>query len=184
MVTAATGPSLPSSRRLIAITGHLHQQHSSTAALAAAQLPLQGKRALVTGGSRGVGESCCLQLAAMGADVAVNYARTADRAASVVAKCAAMGVNAVAIGADVGDDDECVRLVQETVAALGGLDILINNAGFTRYIPFEDLDSVTREAWDSLMSANVYGQFNVRPSAHHTRSTPAPSLSPFLLLAY
>ena len=59
---------------------------------ASAGKPLLGKRALVTGGSRGVGESCCLQLATLGCSVAVNFARTADRAAAVVAKCEALGV--------------------------------------------------------------------------------------------
>ena len=118
---------------------------AAAAAARGADRPLKGKRALVTGGSRGVGESCCLQLAALGADVAVNYARTADRAAAVVKKCEALGVKAVAIGADVGDDEQCIRLVEQAVSALGGLDILINNAGFTRYILFEDLAAVTRE---------------------------------------
>jgi 3-oxoacyl-[acyl-carrier protein] reductase len=158
-----------SSRRIAAIVGQLQPSQGALAHCAAAgsaPLPLKGKKALVTGGSRGVGESCCLQLAALGADVAVNYARTADRAAGVVEKCQAFGVKAVAIGADVSDDDECARLVADTVSALGGLDILVNNAGFTRYIPFADLEAVTRESWDSLMSANVYGQFNVGRAAY------------------
>ena len=127
--------------------------------------PLQGKRALVTGGSRGVGESCCLRLAEFGCDVAINYARTADRAEGVKAKCEALGVKAVSVQADVSTDAECKRLVDETVAALGGLDILVNNAGFTKYIDFTDLDAVQESDWHELMSANVYGQFNVGRAA-------------------
>jgi 3-oxoacyl-[acyl-carrier protein] reductase len=127
--------------------------------------PLHGKRALVTGGSRGVGESCCLRLAEFGCDVAINYARTADRAEGVKAKCEALGVKAVCVQADVSTDAQCKRLVDETVAALGGLDILVNNAGFTKYIDFSDLDAVQESDWHELMSANVYGQFNVGRAA-------------------
>ena len=134
-------------------------------AAAAAYKPLQGKRALVTGGSRGVGESCCLRLAEFGCDVAINYARTADRAEGVKARCKALGVNAVTVQADVSTDADCKRLVAETVAALGGLDILVNNAGFTKYIDFGNLDAVQESDWHELMSANVYGQFNVGRAA-------------------
>ena len=134
-------------------------------AAAAGYKPLQGKRALVTGGSRGVGESCCLRLAELGCDVAINYARTADRAQGVKKACEELGVTAVCVQADVSTDAECKRLVEESVAGLGGLDILVNNAGFTKYIDFADLDAVQESDWHELMSANVYGQFNVGRAA-------------------
>jgi NAD(P)-dependent dehydrogenase (short-subunit alcohol dehydrogenase family) len=57
----------------------------------------------------------------------------------------------------------------------GGLDIVVNNAGFTRYIAFDDLEAVTRESWDSLMSANVYGQFNVGCRAAILRGSGGPT---------
>ena len=96
------------------------------AAATAGFQPLKGKNALVTGGSRGVGESCCVRLAELGCNVAINYARTAERAEGVKAQCEALGVKAVCVQADVSTDAECKRLVEESVAGLGGLDILVN----------------------------------------------------------
>ena len=96
------------------------------AAATAGFQPLKGKNALVTGGSRGVGESCCVRLAELGCNVAINYARTAERAEGVKAQCEALGVKAVCVQADVSRDAECKRLVEESVAGLGGLDILVN----------------------------------------------------------
>ena len=71
-------------------------------------------------------------------------------------KCEALGVKAVCVQADVSTDAECKKLVDETVAALGGLDILVNNAGFTKYIDFGTY-AVQESDWHELMSANVYG---------------------------
>lgn len=162
--------------RLLALCSHLQAspahhisavpriEAAATAATDTAK-PLAGKRALVTGGSRGVGESCAVRLASLGCDVAINYARTADRAQAVVETCEALGVKALAVQADISTDEECKALVAKAVAGLGGLDILVNNAGFTRYLALDQLDDVTEEMWDSLMATNVKGQFNVARAA-------------------
>lgn len=133
---------------------------------------LKGRRALVTGGSRGVGAATSLLLAELGASVVVNYLAAEDRAKEVVEKAGAMGVTARAIQADVGKDGEARRLVDESVEALGGLDILINNAAITRFVDFADLEAVSDDDWASILETNVYGTFYVtRAAAPHLKKS-------------
>jgi 3-oxoacyl-[acyl-carrier protein] reductase len=91
--------------------------------------PLAGRIALVTGGSRGIGRAVCLALAEDGADVAVNYRRDADAAAEVVEQVEALGRRAIAVGASVDDLEADEAMVARVVDELGGLDLLVNNAG-------------------------------------------------------
>ncbi|MEN9289593.1 MAG: SDR family NAD(P)-dependent oxidoreductase [Sphingomonadaceae bacterium] len=91
--------------------------------------PLDGRVALVTGGSRGIGRGIALALARAGADVAVNYRREADEAEKVVAEIRAMGRKAQAYAAAVDDFDSCATMVDAVAADFGGISILINNAG-------------------------------------------------------
>jgi 3-oxoacyl-[acyl-carrier protein] reductase len=93
---------------------------------------LNGKRALVTGGSRGIGAAIATALAEKGADVAITYERAQDRAAAVVRSIEEKGRKAIAIQADSADPEAIKRSVSEAVAALGGLDILVNNAATGR----------------------------------------------------
>ena len=90
---------------------------------------LEGRRALVTGSSRGMGAAMALALAAAGADVVVNYVRDADGAAATVAAIEALGRRGVAVQGSVAALDDCRRLAAESVEALGGIDILVHNAG-------------------------------------------------------
>ncbi len=93
---------------------------------------ISGKIAVVTGGSRGIGRAICLELAARGATVVVNYNQSEDSAQQVVAKIEAGGGAAAAVQADVGDADHVERLFKQVIADYGTLDILVNNAGMTR----------------------------------------------------
>lgn len=113
---------------------------------------LAGKRALVTGASRGIGAAIALALADQGADVAITYERSADRAAEVVAKIQALGRRAVAIAANSADATAVKRSVEEAVTALGGLDILVNNAGIARGGPVE---TMSLEDIDAILAVNV-----------------------------
>lgn len=113
---------------------------------------LLGKRALVTGASRGIGAGIALALADKGADVAITYERSADRAAEVVRAIEAKGRRAIAIQADSADADAVQRSVAEAVAALGGIDILVNNAGIARYSSVADLNLADI---DALLAVNV-----------------------------
>jgi NAD(P)-dependent dehydrogenase (short-subunit alcohol dehydrogenase family) len=107
---------------------------------------LSGKRALVTGGSRGIGAAIALRLAGEGADVALTYERSAEKAAEVVRAIEGLGRKGVAFAADSADAAAVARAVDEAASALGGLDILINNAGIYRGGPvaewsLEDIDA-------------------------------------------
>jgi NAD(P)-dependent dehydrogenase (short-subunit alcohol dehydrogenase family) len=113
---------------------------------------LTGKRALVTGGSRGIGAGIALALADKGADVAISYERSADRAAQIVREIEAKGRRGLAIQADSADPAAVRRLVDEAAQGLGGLDILVNNAGIARMGAVADmsLDDI-----DALLDVNV-----------------------------
>ena len=120
-------------------------------------MSLQGKCALVTGGSRGIGRAVCLELARQGANVAVNYAGNAKAAQETVEACKALGVQAVAIQADVADAAACEAMVKEVLARFGRLDILVNNAGVTR----DGLMPMMKEAdWDAVLDTNLKGAFH------------------------
>ncbi|MCA2405834.1 SDR family oxidoreductase [Rhizobium leguminosarum bv. viciae 248] len=113
---------------------------------------LAGKRALVTGGSRGIGAAIALALADKGADVAITYERSADRAAEVVRAVERKGRKALAIQADSADPAAVKHSVEEAAQALGGLDILVNNAAIALYGAIAD---VSVEQIDALLDVNV-----------------------------
>ncbi|MFF8799325.1 MULTISPECIES: SDR family oxidoreductase [unclassified Methylobacterium] len=113
---------------------------------------LAGKRALVTGASRGIGAAIALALAERGADVAITYERSADRAAEVVRSIEGRGRRGRAIQADSADAAAVTRSVAETVEGLGGLDILVNNAGIARG---GTVESMSLSDIDALLNVNV-----------------------------
>ncbi|MBU1329521.1 MAG: SDR family oxidoreductase [Gammaproteobacteria bacterium] len=115
---------------------------------------LRGKRALVTGASRGIGAAIALALAEKGADVAITYERSVERAAQIVQAIEAKGRKALAIQADSGDPAAIKRSVDEAAQALGGLDILVNNAGIAL---FNTIAEFSVEHIDALLDVNVRG---------------------------
>ena len=119
---------------------------------------LDGKRALVTGASRGIGRAIAEAFAAEGAGVVLNYNRGAAEAEEAVRAIAARGGRAHAIKADVGDEAQAEMLVSETVERLGGIDILVNNAGVLLEKP---LLETTGADFDWLMNINLRGNFLV-----------------------
>jgi NAD(P)-dependent dehydrogenase (short-subunit alcohol dehydrogenase family) len=113
---------------------------------------LLGKRALVTGAARGIGAGIAVMLADKGADVAITYERSADRAAEVVRAIEAKGRRGLAIQADSADPAAVKRSVAEAVEGLGGLDILVNNAGIASY---HAVSEVSLADLDALLNVNV-----------------------------
>src|ERR1700716_4666408 len=117
---------------------------------------LEGKVALVTGGSRGIGAAIAKRLAADGASVAITYTKGADAAASVVKEIERAGGKAIAIQADAADADASKAAVEKTVATFGRLDVLVNNAGTAIPKTFEE---TTLEELDRVIDINVRGTF-------------------------
>jgi len=117
---------------------------------------LEGKIALITGGSRGIGAAIAKRLAADGADVAITYTKGADAAASVVKEIERTGRKAIAIQADAAEADAVIAAVEKTFATFGRLDVLVNNAGTAIPKPFEE---ATLEEMDRVLDINVRGVY-------------------------
>jgi glucose 1-dehydrogenase len=124
---------------------------------------LKGKNVLVTGGTSGIGQAIAVRFAEHGANVAINYLRNPDEAAETeeqvhacVHKVRQEGVRDVLVGADVSNEDEVVRMVAEAVEELGGIDVLVNNAGIQISRPSHELSSAD---FDKVLAVNLRGAF-------------------------
>ena len=115
--------------------------------------------ALVTGGGTGIGRSISLMLAERGVDVAINYSRSRASAEETAQEVEASGARAMTVQADVSDDDQVKAMVAEVVARFGRLDVLVNNAGATTFVPLADLDALQKEHWNQVFNINVEGAF-------------------------
>ena len=119
-------------------------------------MKLDGKYALVTGASRGIGREIALELARQGAHVAINYSGSEAKAISVAAEIKAMGREALVFQADVSNAEAVDQMFKQTIEAFGRLDILVNNAGITR----DNLLMRMKEAdWDDVININLKGVF-------------------------
>ncbi|MCF6094362.1 3-oxoacyl-[acyl-carrier-protein] reductase [Microaerobacter geothermalis] len=117
---------------------------------------LQGKVALVTGGSRGIGRAIALALAQEGANVLVNYAGNQQAAEEVVKEIESLGRKSISIQANISDSDQVQKMVDQAVQTFGRLDILVNNAGITRD---NLLIRMKEEEWDQVLDTNLKGVF-------------------------
>jgi glucose 1-dehydrogenase len=117
-------------------------------------IDLSGKMALVTGAGMGIGQGIAIELARGGADVAVHYAHTEPE--ETVREIQASGRRSAAVQGDLSKAGECERVVEEAASSLGGLDILINNAGVTRALDFLETDEAT---YDEMFDLNMKGYF-------------------------
>jgi 3-oxoacyl-[acyl-carrier protein] reductase len=129
---------------------------------------LENRRALVTGGSRGIGAAIVTRLASEGADVAFTYISNEEQASQMVKATQALGVKALAIHADSADSKAVTAAVERTVNELGGIDILVNNAGIAVIAP---LDEYRLEDFDRTWSVNVRAAFvAIQAAAKHIKS--------------
>lgn len=119
----------------------------------------QGRVALVTGGSRGIGKATAIKLAGEGATVAVHYSRAIDKAETVCEQIRGnLGQEAIPVQADIADRDAVNRMVATVTEELGAIELLVNNAGDVGDMTFEEL---TPEHWDRIVAINLTGPFNV-----------------------
>ncbi len=118
---------------------------------------LQGKTAIVTGGSRGIGKGIALKLAELGANVVINYTSSLVTAEETAAEINKSGGSAIIFKANVRNADEVKELIQSTKEKFGSIDILINNAGITRDML---LMKMSEQDWDDVLDINLKGAFN------------------------
>ena len=128
-------------------------------------MDLQGKSAIITGGGTGLGRSISLQLAREGVNLAINYSRSVEDAEKTAEEARELGVKAFAIKADVSVPESAENLVLEAAKALGGLDLLINNAGTTKFSSFRDLGSLEVNDFLDLFKTNAMSIFSTARAA-------------------
>jgi glucose 1-dehydrogenase len=119
---------------------------------------LEGRSAIITGSSSGIGRSCAIRFAQEGANVVINYYsdREADAGQEVVSECEKAGGKAIAVQADVGSEEDAKRLIAAAVDAFGGLNIHVNNAGIENQVPTMDM---SLKDWDRVIRTNLTGSF-------------------------
>jgi len=120
-------------------------------------MTLEGRKAVVTGGSRGIGRAIALALAQEGADVAVNYLASEGLALEVVREIEKLGRRAIAVRADISDFPDTFRMAQEVLGTFGHVDILVNNAGISSDKTFVKMDHAS---WRKVLAINLDGVFN------------------------
>ncbi|UCF37379.1 MAG: SDR family NAD(P)-dependent oxidoreductase, partial [Acidobacteriota bacterium] len=130
------------------------------------------KVALVTGSSSGVGAATCQQLAERGWNVVINYTRSEREAHEVESSCSSLGAETLVSKADVSEDSDCRRIVNETIERWGRLDALVNNAGMTRFCDYSDLEGLTKQDFLDIYAVNVVGTYQMtRAATPHLRQS-------------
>lgn len=128
-------------------------------------IDLQEGVVIVTGSSSGVGAACARQLAELGCNVVINYARNADGAEAAAAACREFGVDTEVVKADVSDDQACRGLVAAAEQRWGRLDGLVNNAGTTRFCEHDNLDGLSGQDFLDIYSVNLVGPYQMSRAA-------------------
>lgn len=129
-------------------------------------MELKDAVAIVTGGGTGIGRAVSLDLARAGArGVVVNYSRSAREAEEAAAELAGLGAEGWPYRCDVADDAACRRMVADTVARFGRLDVLVNNAGTTHHVPHSDLEALSDRVWEDILTVNLRGAFHCARAA-------------------
>jgi 3-oxoacyl-[acyl-carrier protein] reductase len=122
-------------------------------------MKLEGCAAIVTGGTGGLGRRICLALAKQGVRVAVVCQHSIQAATDYAAELSALGPRCIAIQADATQPEPIQLMVETAQRQFGRVDILVNNAAFNQYVPYQDLDGLTLALWEKVMGSNVTGPF-------------------------
>jgi 3-oxoacyl-[acyl-carrier protein] reductase len=127
--------------------------------------------AIVTGASRGVGSATAKRLAKEGYNVVVNYAKSEAGARETAAACESLGAETIICQADVAQDEDCRRMVEETIAKWGCVDALVNNAGTTKFCAADNLEGLTKDDFLQIYSVNLVGPYQmIRAVAPHMKA--------------
>lgn len=133
--------------------------------------------ALVTGASGGIGAACARQLAQAGYNVAINYASNKEGAHDTAKACEGSGAETLILQANIADEAACAALVGQTVDTWGRLDVLVNNAGTTKFVAANDLDGLSTADFERITAVNVAGAFAMTRAARpHLEASPVASV--------
>ncbi|NND96972.1 MAG: SDR family oxidoreductase [Pirellulaceae bacterium] len=121
--------------------------------------------AMVTGSATGVGRACILRFAELGFNVVVNYNKSEAEALQTASEAKERGAKVLVEGCDVADDHEVRKMMVRVQSQLGRLDVLVNNAAMTHFVPHQDLDGLTELMWDRMLDVNLKGPFFVTRAA-------------------
>lgn len=121
----------------------------------------QRKVCVVTGSSSGIGAATVRRYASQGWDVAINYSRQAEPAEQVALQCRELGAQVLVVQADVADDAQCRRFAAEVQARFGRCDVLVNNAGMTKFVPMRQLEGLDADDFHRIYAVNVVGAFQM-----------------------
>lgn len=124
-------------------------------------MEIKGKAAVVTGASRGVGQATALELAKLSCDLVLVHRNSEHDAEATAQQARDLGVQALVVQADVSNDEQCRRIAEAAQQAFGHLEIVVNNAGTTKFINHRDVESVSVDDWHRMMDVNVMGPFQV-----------------------
>jgi len=122
---------------------------------------MQTKVAVISGSSSGIGAACAQLYARQGWNVLINYARGADAAQAVAEQCRALGVEVLVLQGDVSVDADCQRLAAQADQHWGRVDVLVNNAGTTKFVPIKDLAGLQAEDFQRIYAVNVVGAYQM-----------------------
>lgn len=123
--------------------------------------PMDKKICVVTGSSSGIGAATAKLFAGNGWNVIINFSRNAAPAEAVAEECRTLGAEVLVIKADVSNDEDCRRMAGEVESAWGGADVLVNNAGATKFVALKNLDGLSAEDFQHIYSVNVIGAYQM-----------------------
>lgn len=140
-------------------------------------MDFSGQVVIVTGSSQGIGAAAARGFAKGGAKLVVNYASNEAAAAQVVEECQALGGAAIAVQADVAQDDQCKKLVDAAIEQWGQLDIVVNNAGTTKFMNHDNLEGLDKNDFQQIYELNTVGAYQmVKHARPHLEKVDAPSI--------
>ena len=120
-----------------------------------------GKVAVITGSSAGIGAETAKKITSLGGKVTINYSKSSDAAEKIAHECSQLGENPLVIKADMSSDNGCKELIQTTIKEFGSINVLVNNAGRTKFADHSDLNALSREDFETIMALNLNSNYEL-----------------------